>query len=227
MIRALPRWVWLGALVLSFTGGLVNAVGFVGLAHTAVSHVTGTVTEGSIALAHGDMAAVFAAMELVAAFLAGAVASGVIIGNERLRIGRRYGVALISESGLLFIAYHLFISEQAYGDLFAAAACGLQNAMVATYSGSVIRTTHLTGVTSDLGAWFGAYLRKRSGDIRQFALLATLFCGYAGGAMVGAAVFARIAYHTLLLPVVLTLVTGVAYAIYRHLHPEIEPVAGG
>lgn len=223
MIRRLPRWVWIGALVLSFTGGLVNAIGFVGLAHAAVSHVTGTVTQGAIAIAHGDSATVLAAMSLVAAFLAGAVISGTIIGNERLRIGRRYGVALIVESGLLFIAYHLFVTERAYGDLFAAAACGLQNAMVATYSGSVIRTTHLTGVTSDLGAWIGAYLRKRSGDVRQFALLATLFFGYATGAMAGAAVFARIAYHTLLLPVMLTLVTGVTYAIYRHLHPEIEP----
>jgi uncharacterized membrane protein YoaK (UPF0700 family) len=42
---------------------------------------------------------------------------------------------------------------------WASAACGLQNAMVSTYSGAIIRTTHITGTVTDLGAMIGQYLR--------------------------------------------------------------------
>ena len=41
-------------------------------------------------------------------------------------------------------------------------ACGLQNSMIATYSGSVIRTTHLTGLVSDIGATI-AYIEASTG----------------------------------------------------------------
>lgn len=34
--------------------------------------------------------------------------------------------------------------------------------MVATYSGAVIRTTHLTGLTSDMGAAIGNWLAGRA-----------------------------------------------------------------
>lgn len=40
-----------------------------------------------------------------------------------------------------------------------ALACGLQNALTSKYSGNVIRTTHLTGATTDLGIAFGHILR--------------------------------------------------------------------
>ena len=47
---ALPRWVWVGAGALACVAGMVNAVGFLGFEHQAVTHLTGTTTLFGIAV---------------------------------------------------------------------------------------------------------------------------------------------------------------------------------
>lgn len=44
MISKLPKWVEYGAFLLAFVAGCINAVGFLGFEHQAVSHLTGTAT---------------------------------------------------------------------------------------------------------------------------------------------------------------------------------------
>lgn len=41
--------------------------------------------------------------------------------------------------------------------------CGIQNALCTQWSGAVIRTTHFTGVISDLGLVIGHWLRAKLG----------------------------------------------------------------
>jgi len=204
----------LGAAVLSLSAGLINAVAFSGFSHNAVTHVTGTVTKSAMALASGQFTAYFLSTGLVMAFLAGAILSGLIIGNEHLRLGRRYGLALILESGLLLVSYLFFTRGASAGELFASAACGLQNAMIATYSGNAIRTTHMTGVVSDLGSMVGNFIAGRAVDARQFFLLTIVFVNFYIGGIVGTYLFRALAFDAILAPAALTLATGIAYFIY-------------
>jgi uncharacterized membrane protein YoaK (UPF0700 family) len=51
MISKLPRWIWLGAWVLSFVAGFINVIGFLGFEHQAISHLTGTTSMPAVALA--------------------------------------------------------------------------------------------------------------------------------------------------------------------------------
>ena len=214
MIRQLPRWIWLGAILLAFSGGLINAVALGGFSHNAVSHVTGTITKSAMAVATDDGQAFVISTGLILAFLAGAMVSGIIVGNEHLRLGRRYGVALILESALLVISFALFALGIHEGELFASAACGLQNAMVATYSGAAIRTTHLTGVISDIGSIIGNLIARRQVDKRQFLLLCTIVSSFYVGATVGTTLFARFSFAAILVPATLTLFTGISYTAY-------------
>ncbi|MGD8378086.1 MAG: YoaK family protein [Gammaproteobacteria bacterium] len=223
MIRQLPRWVWLGVFILPLSAGMVNAVAYLAFTHDAVSHVTGNTTRLAISLQHRDLGEALGLTGIIAAFLGGAVISGLIVGNERLRLGRPYGVALMVESLLLSLAYLLFSQGFTAGEYCAAAACGLQNAMVATYSGSVIRTTHLTGVVSDIGAWIGGFLRGHRQDRWQLTLLTTVFAGFLTGGLVGALAFASLRFMTLLVPAGLCLTVGTAYVWYRSLHPAGLP----
>lgn len=211
--------------MLALSAGLINAVAFSGFSHNAVTHVTGTVTKSAIALASGDFTAYFLSTGLIMAFGAGAMISGMIIGNEHLRLGRRYGLALILESGLLMLSYYLFIHGIREGELFASAACGLQNAMVATYSGNAIRTTHMTGVVSDLGSIVGNFLAGRRVDNRQFLLLTTVFVNFYIGGTLGTYLFQTFAFGAILAPAALTLVTGIAYFVYRvHKHVRTRQI---
>jgi len=214
MIRQLPRWIWLGAILLAFSGGLINAVAMGGFSHNAVSHVTGTITKSAMAFATQDGQGFVISTGLVMAFLAGAIVSGMIVGNEHLRLGRRYGVALILESTLLVLAYALFALGIHEGELFASAACGLQNAMVATYSGAAIRTTHLTGIVSDIGSIIGNLIARRPVDWRQFLLLGTILSSFYAGSTIGTTLFARLSFVAILVPAVLTLLTGLSYIVY-------------
>jgi uncharacterized membrane protein YoaK (UPF0700 family) len=214
MIRQLPRWIWLGAILLAFSGGLINAVALGGFSHNAVSHVTGTTTKSAMALATHDGREFVISTGLILAFLAGAIVSGMIVGNEHLRLGRRYGVALILESGLLILSFTLFAWGIHEGELFASAACGLQNAMVATYSGAAIRTTHLTGIVSDIGSILGNIVARRQVDWRQLILLCTIFSSFYTGSSVGITLFAQLKFAAILVPAALTLATGISYIMF-------------
>src|SRR5690606_12861563 len=74
-------------------------------------------------------------------------------------------------------------------------ASGLQNAALTSSSGSSVRTTHLTGVTTDLGLWLARLISlgplegKAHFGIQPHGLLAGTILSFIGGSVVGAGVF--------------------------------------
>lgn len=196
--------------------GMVNVVGYLGFEHQAITHLTGTTTLLGAATARGDFRSGMHLLLMILSFLGGAVLSGVIIRDSTLQLGRRYGVALAIEAILLLAAVPLFERAQIAGAAFAAAAIGLQNAMTATYSGTLVRTSHLTGMFTDLGVFLGHRLRGVHGEPRRLWLCLAIIGGFLAGGVAGALLFPHFAYRTLYLPAALTGVTGVAYALYRH-----------
>jgi uncharacterized membrane protein YoaK (UPF0700 family) len=212
----LPRWVWIGVVTLACIAGMVNAVGFLGFEHQAVSHLSGTTTQLGIALARGDWRAVRELWGVLIAFSLGACVSGLIIQDSTLRLGRRYGVVLTLESGLLLASIPLFVHDRIWGALLAAMACGLQNAMITTYSGALVRTTHLTGMFTDLGIGLGHALRRMQLPVRRLMLSGLIITGFLGGGVSGAWLFRGLHYRALLIPAALTGLTGTGYVIYRH-----------
>lgn len=211
----LPRWVWIGAGSLACVAGMVNVVGYLGFEHQAVTHLTGTTSLFGAAIAARDVRAMLHLLGVATAFMAGAALSGMIIQDSTLRIGRRYGVTLTIEAVLLALAVPLFQHHQISGALLAAMACGLQNAMATTYSGAVIRTTHLSGMFTDLGIGLGHALRGMPLQKRRLMLCGLIITCFFAGGVAGALLFARIGYHALLVPASLTGLTGVGYVAYR------------
>lgn len=211
----LPRWVWVGAVVLSCIAGMVNAVGYLGFEHQAVSHMSGTTTQLGIALADGDVVSIGHLWGVLIAFSLGAMLSGMIIQDSTLRLGRRYGIALALESLLLLAAIPLFKQQQIWGALVAAMACGLQNAMATTFSGAAIRTTHLSGMFTDLGIGLGHLLRGMPLQVRRLTLSGLIISGFLAGGIFGAMLFTRLRYDALLAPALLTGATGLTYMAYR------------
>jgi uncharacterized membrane protein YoaK (UPF0700 family) len=211
----LPVWVWIGAVALSCVAGMVNVAGFLGFEHQAVSHLTGSTSQLGIALAQGHWRQVGHLWGLLIAFSLGAMLSGLIIQDSTLQIGRRYGVALALESALLLLAIPLFKQQQVWGAWAAAMACGLQNAMATTFSGAVVRTTHLSGMFTDLGIGLGHLLRGLPLPMRRLTLSGLIISGFLSGGVIGAWLFARWKYDALLAPALLTGATGVGYVLYR------------
>ncbi len=212
----LPPWVWVGAAALSCVAGMVNVVGYLGFEHQAITHLTGTTTLLGSALADADGRSALRLLGMVHAFVGGAALSAVIVQDSTLRLGRRYGVVLTLESALLFCAIPLFEHQQLAGALMAATACGLQNAMATTYSGALVRTTHVSGMFTDLGIGLGHALRGMPLSKRRLLLSSLIIASFFAGAVVGAVAFQYAGYNALLIPASVTGLVGVGYAIYRH-----------
>jgi len=215
MLSKLPRWVEVGSFWLAAIAGAVNAIGLLGFRHEAVSHVTGTSSRLSLAVARGEVTDALHLALIVLAFLAGAITSGALTGNAALQLGRRYGAALVLEAALLALAAVALTRGSDAGHLLASAACGLQNAMVSTYSGALVRTTHLTGLVTDIGTMLGARLRGQLLDRRRVLLYLILCAGFLAGGIAGALAHGRVGALSLLLPALGALALAGAHDVVR------------
>lgn len=216
MFTKLPRWVEVGGFWLAAVAGAVNAIGLLGFKHEAVSHLTGSSTLLSLSLVNLDAAESWHLFFILVSFLLGAALSGVIIDNAVLRLGRRYSLALVIEAGLLLLAMLSLGRGSTTGHFLASAACGLQNGMVSTFSGAVIRTTHVSGLFTDLGTMLGARLRGHPLDSRKALLFSLLISGFILGGCVGAYGFQHFQFTSLVIPAAGALSLAAVYWIYRH-----------
>src|SRR5687767_12348007 len=214
MISKLPRWAWLGSAALAAIAGVINPIGFLSFQHQGVTHLTGSTTLLGIAVAEGRLLEVGHLLAVAGSFLFGCIISGVITQDSTLRLGRRYGAALALEALLLFCAVPLLQRSDYLGAYFASCACGLQNGMVSTYSGAVLRTTHVSGVFTDLGIFLGQFLCGLKVEARRVRLCLLLAGSFLGGAFLGTAAYSRFGYNTLYFPAALTGGVGIAYAAY-------------
>ncbi|EMB9932300.1 DUF1275 domain-containing protein, partial [Acinetobacter baumannii] len=104
-----------------------------------------------------------------------------------------------------------------YGLLWACVAMGLQNAMVSHYKGTIIRTTHLSGVLTDLGLALGYIARGLKVENRRIILHLLIFIGFLSGGIIAALVHPYLKLQSFLLPAILSLTLSISYwAVYFH-----------
>jgi uncharacterized membrane protein YoaK (UPF0700 family) len=215
MLSKLPRWIWVGMWVLAFVAGMVNVVGILGFEHIPVSHFTGNTSNLGISLTDANGGREYRLVAIIGSFLLGSILSGYVIKDSTLSLGRRYGVALFIECLMLTAAVPFLHHLNPIGLYLLAAACGLQNAMASTYSGSIIRTTHVTGMFTDLGIFLGQRLGGIPADIRRFKLCVIILTGFLLGGVAGTAAFNHFQYDAIYLPAAITGAAAMAYSAYR------------
>jgi uncharacterized membrane protein YoaK (UPF0700 family) len=215
VISKLPTWVWFGGFVLAFIAGMVNVIGLLGFEHQPVSHLTATVSRIAVAGVQHDGVTLATLAGNAGSFFAGAILSGMLIRGSALQLGRHYGLALMLESMLLFAAVVLLRREASIGVLFMCGACGLQNGMAASYSGAIVRTTHMTGIFTDLGIMVGHLLRGSSVDWRRISLCVSLISGFTLGGAAAALVYPRLGANALFIPATITGCVALAYWTYE------------
>jgi uncharacterized membrane protein YoaK (UPF0700 family) len=90
------------------------------------------------------------------------------------------------------------------------AASGLQNAAISTASGASVRTTHLTGITTDLGTGLVRAFYDRAhyaAEMKASLLRVGTIVSFLLGSTAGAVVYLRFSYLGFLLPAGLAAVT--------------------
>ena len=190
---------------LAFVAGAVNAGGFFAVGQYT-SHMSGIVSALADNAVLGDMALLSAGAISLCAFFLGAATSAILINWGRRRGAHsRYALPLMLEAALLLV-FGLMGSRLAeHGHLTAIVALlcfvmGLQNAIVTKVSRAEIRTTHVTGLVTDIGIELGKLFywnRGRVGDDgaepdkvmadrKRLSLLSSLLGAFLLGGLLGA-----------------------------------------
>ena len=214
MISQLPKWVEFGAFFLALIAGCINAIGLLGFEHQSVSHLSGTATLLGTELLNFPFHNIFHLIGILLSFLIGACLAGFLLHGSTLKLGRHYDTALFIEFVLLALSSWLLISGSFYGHFLASAACGLQNALATTYSGAIIRTTHVTGIFTDLGLMLGSVFRGQALDRRRAKLFLFIILGFVLGGTAGALLYAQLMFEALYVPAAICLLMAAAYRVY-------------
>lgn len=218
MFEKLPKWVELGGFALAFLAGMVNAVGLLGFEHQAISHLTGVSSMIGVEIIMQRWQVLLHLIMILISFVIGAAFSGFMLPQVALVWGQRYGLALKIQALFLVLSSLLLSKDYSVGHFLASAACGLQNGLATNYSGATVRTTHLSGMYTDIGVLLGARLRGVKLDTRRLLLYLTIIVGFIIGGVLGAYLFQKIAYFTLLLAGLLCLALSFGYEIGSFLY---------
>lgn len=214
MITKLPRWVEYGSFFLALIAGLVNSIGLLGFKHQSISHLSGTATQLGVSIVSSTFSDVFHLLIILFSFVLGAAISGYFLRTGALKLGLNYSRLLTLEALLLFSSIYFLSQDSLTGHYLASAACGLQNALATTFSGAIIRTTHVTGLFTDLGIMFGAKLRGEVFDKRKAQLFLLIIIGFILGGVLGAYSFNYLNFKALFIPAMICLLLALLYSIY-------------
>jgi uncharacterized membrane protein YoaK (UPF0700 family) len=214
--------------MLSFQAGFINAFGFLACGRY-VSHVTGFGTQIGVAAAEGRLLLGLELLGFPLSFILGAFSSGLLT-SARLERGMRPRYDLVTlflplcltlliwlgNEGLFGLFGEPFVHARDFFLLFLLSfICGMQNSCFATLTKGQIRTTHLTGISTDMGTDFARLVAGRLRGKEQFITRRVTFCrvatffAFSSGSIVSVFFAQRFEYTALILP----LATSVAAAL--------------
>lgn len=198
---------------LAFIAGATNAGAFLAVKQYT-SHMTGIASTMADHVALGEFQLAAGAIGALGSFLSGAAISAILINYaRRCKLKSQFALPLLLE-GLLLLCFGILGAQLADIQGFFVSATimllcftmGLQNALITKISSAEIRTTHVTGLVTDIGIELGklvywnraqeAALPPVTADRDRLVLLSVLFLAFLLGGIMGAVGFQRIGYTT-------------------------------
>lgn len=195
-------------LALTFIAGAINAGGFLAVGHYT-SHMSGIFSAMADNAALGTFGLVLFGLSAFVPFVMGAACSAMMINwGRRHDFASHHALPLLLEAGLLFgfgVLGWLAYPSPAFTSVSVPLLCfimGLQNATVTKISGARMRTTHVTGMVTDIGIELGKLFywnRDKSAprvlaDRAKLRLLASLLFSFFTGGVTGAIGFNQLGF---------------------------------
>lgn len=180
-----------------------------------VSHLTGVYTSILIDAKYTHLHHLTEIFMVLAGYFSGAIFSGFLIGPSRLSLGRKYGLAMISQGLCLSLASGIFHCSVKTSLYLGAFTCGSVNAMAIFYRGIILRTTHITGLITDLGRSIGTLLRGGHVDSWKITLGILLIVAFFAGTFLGLIAELSLGIHANLIPGFMLMGGGLTYYLKR------------
>lgn len=209
------RLLLLWMCILTCLAGAVNAISIFGYNGTTVSHLTGLVSKVAINITNGSLDGVWDVLRVILLFFLGAIISGFVTGERAFYLHKRYGFIILSVGILLIVPYFLPIK---YGVLVFALAMGLQNGMVVSFRGVVVRMTHMSGNITDLGVFIGYKLRGNKNEKAITGIIPLLaILSFIIGGIIGVLLYSNIHNVVFFVTSAIYIILAVVYFILRNL----------
>ncbi len=202
------------ASLLSFVAGLVNVAGFFSV-HILTTNVTGHFaffTEEVFLL--NFPAAVHLALYVFAFFFGALAANFMVETLSRIRDSYTYVFPVLLEALILaVVGFYGTALKAAMPELIAVTllfAMGMQNSLVTSISRAIVRTTHLTGLFTDMGIevsqlYFYKTTERRKKLLKSIKLRLTIIVMFFSGGICGALLYTRVGIQALYLGSILLL----------------------
>lgn len=192
------------AATTAIAAGMVNVASLIAF-FSFTSNVTGHMAIFAEEISKGHMHQVSIVFLWLTSFLTGAFFSNFIINSfKKKRVIIGHATPIFLEILLLFGVgyygnefYNESLQETEYLTAVLLLSMGLQNGMVSTVSDGVVKTTHVTGLFTDLGTELSRFiLGESSSTLRGKILLRVVIAGfYLGGGIVGGFVYLNYGFH--------------------------------
>ncbi|HBI84103.1 DUF1275 domain-containing protein [Orrella sp. NBD-18] len=224
---------------LAFVAGTINAGGFLAISQYT-SHMTGIISSIGDNVALQDVIPVLGAFSMLFSFVIGSMISTIMVSwGRRHKIYSEYALPLLLEALLLLIfgvlGANLNVLTPLTVPTIALMLCfmmGLQNAIITKISKAEIRTTHMTGIVTDIGIELGRLIywnRSAQGNqvhpvqanqqkLKTHLLIFSMFL--IGGAF-GAISFKTSGYISVV-PISISLIAVSSLQVYRDLRRLIK-----
>lgn len=210
--------------LLSSVAGALNAVGFV-VAGSFTANMTGNISAFADYLANGATVIALSFAGLVVAFICGAWSAALAIQTgERYRLKSVFALAIAAEAVIiLLLGAGLLLAPAALPEtvllIVLSFVMGLQNATTTMISRARVRTTHVSGMATDVGIELaalvgGAYLRREAMPKLVLHSL-TLVC-FAVGGVCGVLLLGAIGYWLLVLAAFILLLIALPEVFRAH-----------
>ncbi len=195
------------AMLLSFIAGLVNIAGFLGI-HTLTTNVTGHFATLILDVYQMDWIIVLIYISYLLSFLVGSFTSGVLI--EWMKMYKKMNIyllpTLLESSILIIIPFMVYWEALLSTNIIACLllfAMGVQNSFVTKISNAVVRTTHLTGLFTDLGIelshlFFSSQKHIYHQNVSTIKLRLNIIFFFFFGGIIGVFLFKEIDFFVLL-----------------------------
>lgn len=194
------------ATLLAGIAGAANAGGFI-LLGSYTSHMTGYLSQIADNLVLWNIALVVQSAVAIGCFVLGAAASAFVInGARQFRPRRQYSLPLGLQGGLFLMLAAIgaapidTMTAQQLGLILLCFIMGFQNATITKISQARIRTTHATGMITDVGIELGRAVYGRSvnaavvADRAKLSVLLQLLVSFLVGGILGAVGYALIGF---------------------------------
>ena len=186
-------FVLVTGLALAFSAGYTNSVCLSGFIHpndrdvkSSVAGVTGLYTGSALNLGEGDWDQLALAAGTIFSVMAGSCISGLLNPYAiAFSVGPRYGPTFVIASIVMTMGAVAALHNSRREFYFTAMANGIQNGISSMYSANLIRTTHLTGTTTDIGLFIGMAVRGNRSNNWKLYILMSLATAFWVGSLVG------------------------------------------